>query len=271
VTSCPTSSEALPAPSFVGALDLELWTESNITHGRLELGPEMCAPGTTRPRIGLLATLADVVAGSRPTGPINPTVDLRIQMLSMPSAPGTVRAVCRPLKVGRRLFVGETLMYLDGEREPFARSTVTFMNQPMRFEPTSVPQLRPAMTASSFDELLAARYVDRHTLAIDPRPALGNSRGTVQGGVQALVAELASEWALAPHGRFAVTDLEIRYLNRVNVGPLVAKAELLSAASDGRAGSAGSGDVAVRVPLTDGDAGDQLVSLVSTTCRPCDR
>ncbi|HZA77179.1 MAG TPA: PaaI family thioesterase [Acidimicrobiales bacterium] len=270
MTTCSTSSEAPASPSFVGALGLELWAESDTTHGRLELGPEMCAPGTMRPRIGLLATLADVVAGSQPTGPINPTVDLRIQMLSMPSAPGTVRAVCRPLKVGRRLFVGETLMHLDGEREPFARSTVTFMNQPMRFQPTSAPQLRPAMTGSSFDELLAARYIDQHTVAVDPRPALGNSRGTVQGGVQALVAELASEWALAPRGRFAVTDLEIRYLNRVKGGPLVARAEVLSAASGGRAGSAGSGDVAVRVPLTDGGAGDRLVSLVSATCRRCD-
>jgi acyl-coenzyme A thioesterase PaaI-like protein len=262
VTSCPTSSEALSAPpSFVGALGLELWAESDTTHGCLELGPEMCAPGTMRPRIGLLATLADVVAGSQPTGPINPTVDLRIQLLSMPSAPCTVRAVCRPLKVGRRLFVGETLMYLDGEGGPFARSTVTFMNQPMPFAPSPRPRDPSTMPASSFDELLGARYLDRQTVAVDPSPALGNSRGTVQGGVQAFVAELASEWALAPRGRFAVTDLEIRYLNRVKVGPLVAKAEVLSA---------GSGGVAVRVPLTDGGAGGRLVSLVSTTCRPCD-
>ena len=55
--------------------------------------------------------------------------------------------------------------------------------------------------------------------------------GTIQGGAQALMAELAGERALADDGDFEVVDLEIRYLNRVRTGPVLATGEVIPARS----------------------------------------
>jgi acyl-coenzyme A thioesterase PaaI-like protein len=79
----------------------------------------------------------------------------------------------------------------------------------------------------------------------------------VQGGVQATIAELSSEWALSPIGNFAVTDLDIRYLGRVQVGPVAAVADVMAV----------NGQTAfVRVALRDSGNADRLVSVVATVC-----
>jgi acyl-coenzyme A thioesterase PaaI-like protein len=59
------------------------------------------------------------------------------------------------------------------------------------------------------------------------RDDVGNSFGTVQGGVLAVLAELAAESALDQDDPFVITDLDARYLNRVKVGPVEATAEIL--------------------------------------------
>ena len=98
---------------FIHALGLELWDEDGFTHGRALLRPEMWAPGTEVPRLGVLATMVDIVVGMLPTGPVNPTVDLRLTLLSLPPSLGDIQLVCRPVKLGSRLIVGECLLYVD--------------------------------------------------------------------------------------------------------------------------------------------------------------
>src|SRR5438046_488263 len=117
--------------SFVGSLALDLRFADGLTHGSVVVQPEMLAPGTDRLRVGVLATLVDMVAGFLPTGPVNPTVDLRVSLLARPPSSGTVHLVCRPATLGRRLFVGETLLHTGDVDRPFARSTTTFMNESM--------------------------------------------------------------------------------------------------------------------------------------------
>jgi acyl-coenzyme A thioesterase PaaI-like protein len=113
--------------------------------------------------------------------------------------------------------------------------------------------------ASSIDDLLGVRYLDQHTAEIDYHPGVSNGPGgTIQGGAQALLGEMAAERALAGRGPFTVNDLEIRYLNRVAVGPLVATAEVLAAGDD---------EATVRVPLVDRGNSGRLVSLVTAVCR----
>jgi acyl-coenzyme A thioesterase PaaI-like protein len=246
--------------SFVGALGIQLWTDSGVTHGRSNLVPAMWRPGTQRPRLGVLATLADIVAGMPPTGALTPTVDLNIQLMAPPPSAGTLHAVCLPTKAGRRLFVGEIL--IDSGGEPFARGSVTFLNQlmpgvhlPGGFndrDGTAAP-LPP-----SLDDLLEATFPDERTVVVECKPALNNGPGgTVQGGVQATIAEVASEWALSSVGTFAVTDLDIRYLNRVNVGPVSAVAEVMTRDKN---------LAFVRVALKDAGDGGRLVSAVTTVC-----
>ena len=121
--------------SFVGALRLELSFEDGFTHGRADfVRRDARRPAPTGPG-SACATLVDMVAGFLPTGPVNPTVDLRVSLVaSLPSA-GTMFLVCRPAKIGRRLFVGETLLHTGDVDQPFACSTTTFMNQPMEQGP----------------------------------------------------------------------------------------------------------------------------------------
>ncbi|WP_018504327.1 hotdog family protein [Parafrankia discariae] len=69
--------------------------------------------------------------------------------------------------------------------------------------------------------------------------------GTLHGGVQSLVAELAAEHVLGGRERgLAVTDLDVRYLDRLRAGPLTASARRLPSAT-------GAAVVVVRL----GDAG----------------
>jgi acyl-coenzyme A thioesterase PaaI-like protein len=245
--------------SFVGALGLDLSFVDGLTHGRVELLPEMLAPGTDRLRIGVLATLVDMVAGFLPTGPVNPTVDLRISLVARPPATGTMYLVCRPAKLGRRLFVGETILHTGDVDRPFARSTVTFMNQPMSHAPGSRGPAAEAVAAPSFDELLRPRYPDAYTVEMDAHPWVSNGpAGTIQGGVQSLLAEIAAERAVKPR-ELAVVDLDIRFLNRVRSGPVAATAEVSAGDLD---------DAFVRVAITDLGDDARLVSLVNLICRP---
>ena len=112
----------------------------------------------------------------------------------------------------------------------------------------------PAQSSlESFEALVGARVVDAATLEVTPKPELSNGRvGTVQGGVQAFLAELAAEHVAGP-GCEAI-DLDIRFLSRVKRGPLRARA-----ASVGRLGDLAS----IRVELSDAGAAEHRVAVAS--------
>ena len=90
------------------------------------------------------------------------------------------------------------------------------------------------------------------------------ANGTVQGGAQALLAELTGERALeaAPDlsgsGEFEAVDLEIRYLNRVKDGPVRARGEVVPGGFDG---------FWVRVATTEPSADNRIVSLTTLQYR----
>ena len=244
---------------FIGALGLELWTEDGRTNGRAFLRPEMWAPGTEVPRLGVLATMVDVVVGFLPTGPVNPTVDLRLTLLSLPPSHGDIRLVCDVAKHGSRLVVGECLLYTDDPADPFARSTATFMNRVVGPGSSTWKRRAALPRIPTFDELLRARVLGPGVIEMDAHPGVSNGPGgTIQGGAQALLGEIAAEHTLEPRGSYAVTDLEIRFLNRVRTESIVATAEVLPGELAG---------VQVRVPLREAGPDGRIVSLVSTTCR----
>ncbi len=244
---------------FVGALGLEMWVEDGLTHGRATVRPEMWAPGTSVPRLGVLATMVDVVCGTLPDELLNPTVDMRVTLVSRPPSEGEVSLVCRPAKRGSRLYVGECVLYTGDVDRPFARATATFLNHVIGF--STFDRWRPAPPARmpTFDELLGARFLDTGVVEMDAHPRVSNGPGgTIQGGAQALLGEIAAEHALAPRGNYATVDLDIRYLNRVRTPSAIATAELL----DGDLGS-----VSARVPIRESGADGRLVSVVTTLCR----
>ena len=110
----------------------------------------------------------------------------------------------------------------------------------------------------SFERHLEARVVGAGRLELDPVLRLSNGLvGTVQGGVQATLAELAAEHLAGD--RRATIDLDMRYLWRVERGPLRAVAT--------HVGREGDLDV-FRVDLIDVGADDALVSTATILSRP---
>ena len=225
--------------------------------GDAPVRPELFAPGTTWARGGVLTTMVDLVSGHVPDGPNGPTVDMRLRVVARPPASGRIRLVARPLRVGRRLIVSETALSAGDDAAPFAWATSTFINNIVadffddhRAEP-------PPMDEPSFDEFLGATVRDEATLELEPNPRIDNGiQMTVQGGAQALLAEMAAAHRLAPGEPLVATDLDIRFLDRLHVGPLAARATPV--VSD-------DGVLRANVTLFDAGKDDRVVSVVAVT------
>lgn len=244
-------------PHWVGSMGLATEVVDGRTQGRVTVSPAMLGPDTGRLRVGVLATLVDVVGGTPPSGALNPTIDLRVQVVGRGPETGGLLLECRVLRLGRTLYVAEVPVFADGSAEPFAVGTVTFMNRGVSGVPSfdGVPQ---GTSPGSLDELLGARRNADGIAELAQNPVVSNGfTGTIQGGAQAMFAELATEWALAdrghPAGTQVVDDLDIRYLNRLASGSMRAAPEL---------SPTHGGGYAVRVPLTDAADPDRVVSFV---------
>ncbi len=260
-----SDADEADAEHFVAFLGLEMWHGDGRTWGRATIRPEMWATGTQRPRLGLLFTMADIVGGSPPTGALTPTVDLRFQLLTRAPSEGEILMEARPLKVGRRLWTGEVLMRTPGSSELVARSEFSFMHQRIVDRSGFEPSLRwrkadLPLPSASFDDLLRLRLLDGGAVELEPHGAVRNGVvGTIQGGAQATMAEIAAERALADRGDYSAWDIQVRYLSALKVGPAAARPEVL-----------GDDDLrpVVRVPITDAGSDDRLVSIATVICRP---
>jgi acyl-coenzyme A thioesterase PaaI-like protein len=225
--------------------------------GDAPVRPELFAPGTQWARAGLLTTMVDLVSGHVPDGPHGPTVDMRLRIVAPPPTTGRIRLVARPLRVGRRLIVSETALSAGPDATPFAWATSTFINNVVAdFMEDHQPDA-PPMDEASFDEFLGATIRDETTLEVMPNPRIDNGiQLTVQGGAQALLGELAAAHALGGGAPLVATDLDIRFLDRLYVGPLAARA----VAVEGHDGIARA-----HVTLFDAGKDDRTVSAVSLT------
>ena len=249
-------------PSFVGGLGIRLWVEGELALGRAEIQPEYFKPGTDRVRLGVLATLVDMVAGSPAHAIINPTVDLRVTLLAPAPTDGAIELVTYPVKSGRQLFVGETLLHTGDPDRAFARSVCTFINKPLAAERSDGIFPSGELGHESYDESLQIREPEPGVFEMDNHDIVRNgANGTVQGGAQALLAELTGERALdaidLEHEHHAA-DLEIRYLNRVRNGPVRATGEVLEGGFDGQW---------VRVAVHEPSADGRIVSLTTLQFR----
>lgn len=257
---------AQPVVSYVGALGISVWHEDGQARGSLELDPSMWATGTTRPRIGTLAVLADFVISSPPSGVLVPTVDLRVELLDRLPPAGRVDATATMLKVGRRLAVGEAWLSVGGAR--CARATATFLTPaagdvsvPLSLADSFPPGRELPTRPASFDGLIGAAHRDPSTTVVEAAPVIRNGPGgTVQGGIQATIAEIAAEAALGGPEEWEAFDVEVHYLGTLRTGPMIARADVLS--DDGA-------EASVRVTLHDAADEDpaRLVAYAATRCR----
>lgn len=258
-----TSPPLLPDDHFIALLNIRLTAEGDSVVGRAPVIPQLFAPDTSTLRTGPLAGFVDLVAGHTPQGPYGPTIDLRVQTFGPRPTDGELVARARPLRVGKRLIVTELLLFAgDGASAPFGRAITTFQHVHVGPGFLGAPP-RPLRTVhdASFDDILEPRPVDERSLAIGALERVDNGiQGTVQGGAQAFLAELAAERALGDGRRMVAADLDIRFLGRMHAGPLVARVHDLGH---------GPGEARLAtVSLVDGGDADKLVSHVALTLVP---
>ncbi len=89
--------------------------------GGIVSGPVLMALADTAVWVAVLSVIGPVA--------MTVTVDLTIHFLR-PAPPADVVADARLLKIGRRLAVGDVLLYSDGAPDPVAQATVTYAIPP---------------------------------------------------------------------------------------------------------------------------------------------
>jgi acyl-coenzyme A thioesterase PaaI-like protein len=101
---------------------------------RHRIGPDELRPGGTVSG-PVLMTVADValyiaILGQIGIVPLTVTTSLSINFLRKPSADRDILGVCRLLKVGRALAVGEVSLFPEGNDEPVAHAVGTYSIPP---------------------------------------------------------------------------------------------------------------------------------------------
>jgi len=239
-------------------LGFEHWFSDGLSCGRVEVVPGMLVPGTPIVRIGLLAVLADLASGQPATGPVTPTTDLSVRVARLRPME-SITLAARVLKSGATLLFVETLLTADEEPEPFATSLATFMSRPV----VQMERLEPSRTrlTQPLAERIGAEVVGPGVAELALRADILNDHhhGTVQGGLLAVLGELSAASLWAEGEQRLVTDIDIRHLNRVKVGPVRASARIVV---DGWRGTVVDGT------LVDVGNGGRAVAHVSTICVP---
>lgn len=245
----------LPGETFIAELGLSQEFAPDRVIGSFEAVPELCAPGTSTARTAVLLTIADMAAGSISSAATAPriclTLDLSVRVLG--PAVGLIDVEARVLKTGRNTTVAETLFRVGGaDGELVALSWSTFVASPRPSDVIEVPPLSfrrygPSRLRAPLADQVGCRIVAPGVAEVDRTPYVMNPAGTVQGGIIALLAELATESLPVVDG--VVNELDVRYLSATRVGPA-------------RATAVAVGDRTARVELHDPGNGDRLTAVV---------
>jgi len=216
------------------------------------IGPEGCIEGTDRPRTGVLFGYLDIVAGSPPSGPINPTVDLQVRLFSQPRQ-GVIRFTARTLRQGRSLYVAEIEMRHADEEEPFGVGLATFINRPMalvdRTERAPGSAGEGDAEGQRFSRLAGLRRVRPGCLELDVSEMSNHPHRTVSGST---LGRLIEEACLDLFdGAVFVDELDVRFLDRVKIGPIRATATTVGSHHDA---------TTVRIEVVDAGHQDRLVT-----------
>jgi acyl-coenzyme A thioesterase PaaI-like protein len=253
---------------FTSELGLTFEVNEGRTQGWATVVPELCVPGTDFPRPSVLLTFADIASGMIATE-LSPervpvTVDLGVRILAPPGL-GPIELSATMLKTGRSTMVAETTFASPRSPVPWAVAVATFMASPREVDvfdnsPVRAPRLSreslPTLPAP-LAERVGVRLVAPGHAELEHRHELSNATNTIQGGLIALVAEVASEsMAEATDvGRCVVHDLDVRYLRAARVGPAFTVGRLLHHRGH---------EATARVEVRDRGADDRLVALVTT-------
>jgi uncharacterized protein (TIGR00369 family) len=240
--------------------DLRLWIErgEGVPRAGLRLVPGLCGPGGDV-RAGVLATLADVAAAELAVRSVRPgwVATSGIVLHRLRRVRGErIEARSELVQRTRTKLVLE-VTFADGESDPLALASLGFARLPAREGQrrmgvgADAARTEFALPGSGLDEPLAervgARCLDAAAgrVELDLVPYVGNSLGALQGGVAALLVDLAAEAAggAALGIPCATRDLALDYLALAREGPVATSARVLRA---------GAADALLRVEVRDG-------------------
>jgi uncharacterized protein (TIGR00369 family) len=290
-----------PPGHFLGDLgiDVEVVSDTRAV-ARARVTPFVTGPDGSV-RAGVLATVVDVVAGMLGVHVLRPdwmaTADLSLQVVRRTLGP-SVEARAELVRRGRTTMVVETLVFdvledgapvpgPGGTPQPVAWSTLTLAILPggNRTATQDLPEDLPrhlTIAGRGLDrpvaETLGATALDHAggRVSLPVHPYLHNSIGAVQGGVMAILAELAAERALSTAAArpMVVTGLQVAYLSLGRVGPITTRATVLGGVAGGGGPDGpdgGDGPDCAVVELTDEGADDRLTTVVNARGRIADR
>jgi len=274
-----------PARHFLSDLRMEAEVSSESSaQVRMPVSPFITGEGGGV-RAGVLATLVDVVGGSAALRSLHPdwmaTADLTLQVLR-PAIGPWVEARATVLRRGRTTLVVEALVFEVGDDgtdvadahgvvSPVAWASMTFAVLPGRDatpgrDAIADLPVRWSMAGTGLDgpvtDALGISVDDASSglVSLPVHDYLHNSFGAVQGGVMALLGEVAAAETLGAGtgtaGRPAVTDLQVVYLALGRVGPIVSRVRTLDAGGGTTGGSA-------VVELLDQGAGGRLTTVIN--------
>jgi len=254
----PGGSLCAMPPSYdwsIPTLGFRQRLEGDEMLGEVEISDVIRIPGTSMIRPSVIAKLADVATGAlahRTSVPrIALTVDLAVHTLGVPEG-GRLAMVARLVKAGRTTIIGEARFVEPGCLRPVAIAHATFTPSPRPQDVQAEARPVPAQEqrAGAYAEHVGARIVRPGVAEVAHHPAILQGTGTIQGGVIALLGELAAE----SQKGMAVVGLEVRYLSTVRVGPA-------------RATATEMGGPVVRVEVCDVGRSDQLTALIMARTR----
>jgi acyl-coenzyme A thioesterase PaaI-like protein len=232
--------------------------EGDWRHTEGWIGPEGCIEGTDRPLTGVLFGYLDIVAGSPPTGPINPTVDLQVRLF-LPPRQGVIRFTARTLRQGRSLYVAEIEMRRAREAERFGVGLATFINRPMalvdRAEQEPGSEWEDNLGQKRSARLAGVRRVRSGCLELDVSEMSNHPHRTVSGATLGRLIEEACMDLFS--GAVLVDELDVRFLDRVKSGPIRATATPLGTRHQ---------DTMVRIEVVDVGHQDRLVTYGLAVC-----
>jgi acyl-coenzyme A thioesterase PaaI-like protein len=193
-------------------------------------------------RASVLAFIIDVVAGI----PLDQdgdmwtlTSDMTVRMRPVP-APERIEATCEILRQGRRSATSLVDLRTD-TGVPIATGAIGFVKVPRKPTDPPKPNVPPGRTPTIFRDPMTLTRPLREEAGIQVIDAaegivqvevtadLRNPAGTLQGAMVALLAEAAAEDLMAARfkSNFVVTDLDLRYLRKAEVGPVRTRSTLL--------------------------------------------
>lgn len=282
-----------PTTHYLSDLGMEAEVESETSaRVRIRATPHVTA-ADGGVRAGVLATLVDVVGGSAALRALRPdwlaTADLTLQIVRPATGP-IVEARGSVVRRGRKVLVVEAVVFNvhedgsdvtseGGAPAPVAWATMTFAVLPNRnavplVEVSEDLPVRWAFTGAGLErpvvDELSIVVLDGAggRVSMPVREYLFNSFGAVQGGVMALLGDVAGAAVLgAARGidrrSLVVTDLQIAYLSLGRVGPIVSRSRVIGA-GDGTVGGSAV------VELLDQGADGRLTTVINVVAVPFD-